>query len=378
MKRYPGLDLLRALAICWVMLFHSLTEGLRTPPSAVCTSGWMAVDLFFVLSGYLIGTQLFAAFARGDPTPIRTFYVRRMLRILPTYFAIVSVYTWLPWAREQRGFAPAWQFLTFTENYLIDYHHDQALSHAWSLCVEEHFYWSLPILVMVLLPLRSWKRVVAICGAVFFAGLAYRWLAWSAVLHNGAVLRTEPYRFVEVIYYPTIARMDGLLAGVCLALVKCFRPRLWQSAMKHPYALLASAAAVLAGAMHVAAPRTTFAASVFGFPLLALGFALLVAAAASEQGWLGKFRIPGAQFVATITFSLYLSHKMTWHLVRTYAPALVPPGTAQSFLVYAVAAMAVGTLLYFTIERTFLRLRDRPGRRQAANAAPIAAEAMSP
>jgi len=359
MKRYPGLDLLRAAAIIWVMLFHGWTEGLGTPLRPVCTSGWMAVDLFFVLSGYLIGAQLFMAFARGEPHPIRTFYTRRMLRILPVYFFIVAVYEWLPFAREQPGLSPAWQFLTFTQNFFVDYHYNKALSQAWSLCVEEHFYWILPLLVLVLLPLRSWKSVVGICIAVFLAGLAYRWFAWTETLQNGVVLRTAPYRFVEVIYYPTFARMDGILAGLGLAMAKCFRPKAWAAAMAHPYWLLLAAGIVLTTAILIAAPRTTFFAVVFGFPLLALGFSLLVASLASEQGLLGRIQVPGAQFIATITFSLYLSHKMTWHLTRTYVPELVPQGTFQAFILYALGAIVVGALLYFTIERTFLRLRDR-------------------
>ena len=375
MRRYPGLDLLRAAAICWVMLFHAGTEGLGTPLRPVGALGWMAVDLFFVLSGYLIGTQLFAAFARGEPTPVRTFYMRRMLRILPVYFVVVAVYVWLPFAREQRGMAPAWQFFTFTENFLIDYRHDQALSHAWSLCVEEHFYWLLPLFVVALLPQRSWKPVVAACGAVFVAGLAYRWIAWSEALQHGAALRTNPFRFVEVIYYPTLARADGLLAGVCLALIKSFRPKLWSAAMAHPYILLGAACAVLSVAIHVSAPRTTFAAAVFGFPLLAAGFVFLVAAAASDRGILGRVKVPGAQFLATITFSLYLSQKMTWHLVRTYLPQLVPAGTFQAFVVYAGAAVAIGTLLYFAVERPFLRLRDR--RRKSSVVDAVAVESAS-
>jgi peptidoglycan/LPS O-acetylase OafA/YrhL len=98
---------------------------------------------------------------------------------------------------------------------------------------------------------------------------------------------------------------------------------------------------------------------VFGFPLLSAGFALLVMASVSERGFLGKYRVPGAQLIATVTFSLYLSHKMTWHVIRTYAPEWVRGAGVQAFVVYAVGALLIGGALYLLIERPFLRLRDR-------------------
>ena len=129
MKRHPGLDLLRAIAITWVLLFHAMTERLGTPLEPVGRVGWMGVDLFFVLSGYLIGVQLFKAITERRPALLRTFYLRRAMRILPAYLVVLAFYVWIPGLRESRGLQPAWQFLTFTENFLIDYHSNQAFSH---------------------------------------------------------------------------------------------------------------------------------------------------------------------------------------------------------------------------------------------------------
>jgi peptidoglycan/LPS O-acetylase OafA/YrhL len=65
--------------------------------------------------------------------------MRRAFRVLPAYLTVLLFYFAIPGFREAPGLSPAWQFLTFTENFRIDYLHDQAFSHVWSLCVEEHF-----------------------------------------------------------------------------------------------------------------------------------------------------------------------------------------------------------------------------------------------
>src|ERR1700754_3262950 len=91
-SRAAGPDLLRALAILLVMLWHlprpatpALLEGLKQ-------YGWTGVDLFFVLSGYLIGTQLLARLAQGQRVSLRDFYLKRALRILPAFLAVLAIY----------------------------------------------------------------------------------------------------------------------------------------------------------------------------------------------------------------------------------------------------------------------------------------------
>lgn len=81
-RRLPGLDLLRAIAIVWVMLFHSyIVGGLGERFAMLESYGWMGVDLFFVLSGYLIGSQLLRPLSRGEPLAFGNFYLRRSLRV---------------------------------------------------------------------------------------------------------------------------------------------------------------------------------------------------------------------------------------------------------------------------------------------------------
>ena len=108
--RVPGLDLMRGIAILWVMLFHfrfmiSMPHALYWP----ARYGWMGVDLFFVLSGYLIGSQLMRPYLKGSTPSLAGFYFRRAFRILPAYLTVLSLYLAIPGFREAPGLSPTWR-----------------------------------------------------------------------------------------------------------------------------------------------------------------------------------------------------------------------------------------------------------------------------
>lgn len=350
MPRLPGLDLLRAIAIVWVMLFHSwMIGGLGMPLfQPVADYGWMGVDLFFVLSGYLIGFQLLEPLSRGEPLRFGAFYLRRAFRILPAFLAVLAIYVLFPAWREAPGMQPAWQFLTFTLNILIDYQHNQAFSHAWSLCVEEHFYLLFPLLAWWLARRASRALTFVAIALVVLAGLGLR---ADAVLHGK--------NWLESVYYPTWTRLDGLLAGVVLATIQTCRPHWWTAMQRRANALAIAGLLLTGAAIWLFRDRTGFAASVFGFPLLALGLSMLVAAAAGTTGWLGRWRVPGAGWVAGISYSLYLSHKLPLHAVHEALAHEHAMHGFAAFVLYALAIAATGALLHYAIERPFLRLRTQ-------------------
>ncbi|MEW9625851.1 acyltransferase family protein [Rhodanobacter geophilus] len=349
MQRLPGLDLLRAIAIVWVMLFHSwMIGGIGGPLQTVADYGWMGVDLFFVLSGYLIGCQLLEPLGRGEPLHFGAFYLRRAFRILPVFLVVLAIYLLFPAWREAPGMQPAWQFLTFTVNLLIDYQHNQAFSHAWSLCVEEHFYLLFPLLAWWLARRSSRALVIGFAVLVVATGMLLR---GHAVLHGKA--------WLESVYYPTWTRLDGLLAGAMLATIQAYRPRWWAGMQQRAGALVIAGGLLAAAAIWLFHDKTGFAASVFGFPLLALALALLVAGGAGATRGPARWRIPGAGWLAGVSYSLYLSHKLALHAVHDALLRWPAVHGFAAFALYALAIAATGALLHYAVERPFLRLRTR-------------------
>ena len=353
--RLPGLDLLRAVAIAWVMLFHSfLVGGLGEHWQWLSRFGWMGVDLFFVLSGFLIGGQVLAPLARGDTLDLRDFYLRRAFRILPAFLVVLLLYVAVADFREAPGLEPWWKFATFTLNLSIDYTRNQAFSHAWSLCVEEHFYLLFPLLAWWLTRRPSLLKVTALCAALVLGGIAIRTGVW---LHDDALAPQRNW-FVEDIYYPTWCRLDGLLAGVMLALGKVYRPQAWQRWATRANGVLLAGLATVALALWLFRDRTGLTGNAVGWPVLSLGLALLVFAGAQRTSWLGRWRVPGAGWLAAISYSLYLVHKPMFHLVdQQFGEALAGQGLL-GFAVFAIASVLAGAILHYAVERPALQLRS--------------------
>jgi len=356
--RLPGLDLLRAIAIVWVMLFHSfLVGGLGDDWQWLARFGWAGVDIFFVLSGFLIGGQVLRPLQRGERLSFSGFYARRAWRILPAFAVVLAVYVFAPSLREVPGLQPGWQFASFTMNLLIDYGRHPAFSHAWSLCVEEHFYLLFPLAAVALARRPSAARGLAVGMAVVLGGIALRSAVW---LHDAAI---DPPRnwFIEDIYYPTWMRLDGLLAGVMLAALRVYRPARWARWQRHADKALLGGLALAALALWLFRDRTGLIANAVGWPLLSAGFGMLVFAGAGRASLIGRRPVPGAAGLAAISYSLYLSHKLALHAVARALPEV--PALAASaplrFAAYALAILLAGGALHALVERPFLRWRDR-------------------
>jgi peptidoglycan/LPS O-acetylase OafA/YrhL len=353
--RHHGLDTLRALAIVVVMFYHLTIFGeLPDRILPVTYFGWMGVDLFFVLSGFLIGQQVFRPYRNGGQFSILDFYRRRAFRILPAYLAVLMLYVLVPVWRESPRLAPLWKFLTFTMNFGVSFDR-HAFSHAWSLCVEEHFYLILPLLVVLLMRRPSARITAVVLTSIVLGGIALR----------AFLILRYPDSVWTGIYYPSYTRLDGLTIGVSLAVLRTFRPEAWQKLMRRGNSLLVAGTLCVASVVWMFRLRdlgdSTGSAAmgvVIGFPLLALGLGLITASSVSGNGLLVRVRIPGVKTIATLAFTLYLTHKEVGHMVLERFPRITAPQGLASWLLYAVSCFVAAWLLHVLIERPFLRVRD--------------------
>ncbi|HLY79939.1 MAG TPA: acyltransferase [Caulobacteraceae bacterium] len=360
--RLPGLDLLRAVAIGWVMIYHASNFGLVSDQPWYVAYGWMGVDLFFALSGYLIAGQLLRPWARGAAPNYPHFFARRLLRTLPAYLVVVALYFAFPVLREWNRILPLWRYLTFSLN-VGAFPGGASFSHAWSLCVEEQFYLVFPLAVALLARRPTATRVVGAVVVLVIGGMALRGWLW---LHDVAArpfdITTKPRSgpYMALIYYPTWARLDDLLGGIGVALIQVFRPRWWAALIRRGNLVLALGLAGIAATMGLFPDQIGgFVAATFGFPLLALSMALLVLAGAAPGSLIGRYAMPGAGALAAGAYSLYLSHKAAYHLVILWSAGWPAAAKGLEFPVALAAAIAVGAALYWLVERPFLKLRDR-------------------
>jgi peptidoglycan/LPS O-acetylase OafA/YrhL len=354
-ERQPGLDLLRALAIVVVVLFHVGIFGFALPYD-LHRFGWIGVDLFFVLSGYLIGGQLLAPLARGQKIDFRRFFSRRALRILPAYFVVLAVYFSWPSLREFPEIPPLWKFLISVQN--IDLRSGTAFSHAWSLAVEDQFYLVLPFLLLFV---RRWRQAgIVIPCAVFLGGIALR--AFLAYLHPVGT-GVSDRAFQRFIYYPTWTRLDPLGFGVVLAAIEKYRPSWWKRLTGWAHWLWLPGLAAIAYGLRLGEDRLTIATCVWQFPLIAFGMAALLVCAVSPRLPFRRVEVPGAAFLASIAYSVYLSHKLVIHFVTQLCSSHNISLTSLSALLLVQAFIyALGAVLFFSVERPFLQLRQRIAR----------------
>jgi peptidoglycan/LPS O-acetylase OafA/YrhL len=354
-SHFPALDGLRGVAILLVLL-HQLLLYEGTGPGRLVqyglNAGWVGVQLFFVLSGFLITGILLDT--RDSPGYYRNFFARRVLRIFPLYYAALVLFlVVLPALRlvpETFRENQAWLWL-YLYNWMEPFQSNAALPHFWSLSVEEQFYLVWPLLMRR----GSLRNLMGVCLAFAVASLGIR------VAMLGAV---SP----EAIYMFTTSRMDALALGGAgaiamrmpgwLPLLVAARRRLWIAAL-----IVGLAGFVITHGY----PRISPLGQTVGYSLLAITFALAILAAACSDvaggaAWL--VRSAALRTLGKYSYGMYVLHKPIHDLVGV--PLLASLGiVAPTSLGLALAYIAVTTLVilgaavlsYELFEKRFLALK---------------------
>lgn len=346
-RHWPALDGVRALAIGLVVVGHYAGSD------AIALEG---VQVFLVLSGFLITGLILDEYALTDAFRWRRFYARRALRIFPAYYGFLAVSYWLA-TRGHLPVAPGrWLgALTYTSNYVqaLQTGHPGPLMHLWSLAVEEQFYLLWPGALVLLLPRLSLRRIAQGLAAVVAMVLLWR-LAWLHVLHG-------PLAYIRFAFD---ARADMLATGCLLAVLvrlpswprvaRWLRLRLWVL----PLAIL------LLAVLTWTVTRAQRYGISFTLDALLIGLilaGLTINAPAPRHGWRWLDH-PALRRLGTWSYSLYLYHLWGWAIAASMAAAF-PIAWLSTRWGNALLGVPIGLMLavvsYAWVERPILRWRDR-------------------
>lgn len=343
-RRSIELDFVRGIAIMLVMASHG--DFYATPlwgPAQISSIlkqiGWSGVELFFVLSGFLVGGLLIREYVATGQVNARRFLLRRGFKIWPAYYAFLLVQI-VGRKHPLSTFAVA--NLLHLQNYL-----GTSISHTWTLSLEEHFYIILALCLMWMARRRASTRtllrgIAVVCVSVF----AVRTITVLTGNINGAMAYTH-------------CRLDGLLVGVALAILQELRPQLFDllSARKSLLAVISSFGFIILFTLEKSSQNMV----TWGLEIVYAGcaaFLLLV------YRHLGQFRhillVRGVAYIGLYSYGIYLWHNAMRAPIRLVVERLpyvlqFPFGT----ILQAVCMVAAGVVATRLIEWPMLRVRER-------------------
>jgi peptidoglycan/LPS O-acetylase OafA/YrhL len=362
--RVLQLDVLRGVAILSVLAAHSPSVApgwsgrLRPLDAFLHRFGWTGVDLFFVLSGFLIGGLLFAELKKYGRLDVRRFLVRRALRIWPPYYILLIVVlirtAMQPGGTYAYAWSRTWVAFVHIQNFV-----ECPRTQLWSLAVEEQFYLLLPIFLWVLTRKRGTVALAAIPWASAFLSVFFL---------------AQRFVFVSATRLDRRIPMDALFFGVNLAYLHAHKPQVLQSLVRYRFLLLACAGALFLSSLLAKGPLqlTLGLTGVYiGYGIVLMSFFYL-----KPGKWADWPATRLVAFVGTYSYSIYLWHRDTswgaYEAALRAGNALALPHEVTWLLhtfAYIAAAVLGGVLLGWLIEVPVQRIRER--------LVPAAAETLS-
>jgi len=336
-RHLPALDGIRAVAVFTVIAYHF---GIDAVP------GDLGVSAFFVLSGFLITWLLLREYEASGTLSLRQFYVRRVLRIFPAYYAFIAVSYALDSVRGDHwpdGLGPSAVFYVVNYYNALHGHPVTSIAHAWSLGVEEQFYLMWPILLLLLL--RGGTMRAARVLAVVIAGV----MVWRCALYLGMRVGTA------YVYNAFDTRFDNLAVGCVLALTAS-APWLQRVAGRLAGSPLAPVATLAALLVSRTALGNTYHYAV-GFTVDAVLVAVLIVQLLqlSRSGLWSWLESPPARYLGAISYPLYLWHLWGLGVGHRFQAA----GLVGEFVAGLLACIVLASGSYYLIERPFLALKRR-------------------
>lgn len=338
--RIPSLDGLRAVSIIVVTLAHAIVAVEAAVPASwngIRRYGSTGVDVFFVISGFLITHLLLKELGRSGTISLKDFYIRRTFRIMPAYYASLGVAALLVACGGVRVEPNVWlPATTFTFN-LVPGLSGRLIGQIWSLCVEEHFYLLWPAALLFV----GRRRGPMILLAFIIAAVPLRFIIW-----------TKYQNFIDIDYF-TFTRIDTIAVGCLLAFI-AHDPRCWSFlrriegrgdwlALAGVAMLLVSKEVLGMSGKYILGPRALIESGSIALILLAM-----VSDPRSLLGRLLNCRPMVA--IGVLSYSLYLG--------QMFSSISKSPGWPLGWAWNVPLVFAYALASYYLIERPFLRWKD--------------------
>lgn len=347
MKRNLQLDFLRFCGVFLVMISHIIIYNhsrLDGPLSIIAAGGGIGVDLFFVLSGYLVSGLIFNELNLHSSFNGTNFLIRRGFKIYPVYYIFLIVF-WVfsVLTNYPHTYTGLWHEAVFISNYTT---HNSG--HLWSLCVEEHFYFLLTLVFFILIKLKrvEFKSFVAIYLFLLVAGLAFRTYNY---------LHYSDYDFYRD-YSRSHYRFDGLFFGVLLAYAAHYKKETLNKLLGNkfsPLLIILSLLFLLSNfVFHRDTNRWVEVTNVAVNPIC-FGFLMLHLIRYNNTLFL-KIITP-LSYIGKYSYSIYLFHVFFSYIAIMIAPS----GGVKYYLLYFLLSLAGGIIISKGIEYPLINIREK-------------------
>lgn len=399
-RNYKVIDGIRAIAILWVIIFHIWLFHIASFPETCAaitqfpfmvwiTKGDLGVDLFFVISGFLIGTILFREYKKTVTLRIKRFYARRFLRLMPAYFVCMIGGALFSSGTPLVNWPMGWANLLYINNYVPDSY----MPWTWSLAIEEQFYLVIPFLILVVFPrlknmglLFLLLMIVPIVLKFYYTTFVHGY----SMPFDSVFLNEKWDNWFWNYYVLTHFRYGGLLAGIALAYLHVYQREKLQRFFTEKKALVSNITilgliAVISVSSISLGQWTNLENSIFHSIPRLLGNAyeaihrelfyysvafIILACLYSEVKVIGPIkRFLSLRFfypIAQVSYSAYLFHEMFMYLYFPqakiwFANTGLPEWTVMIIngIVSLVVIQLVASVMFLFIEQPFQRLKEK-------------------
>lgn len=337
MNRVASLDLLRTFAIVFVLLLHSLEFLTNVPASIVAlfSYGWIGVDLFFLLSGFLIGSQAFNTNDNED-SPIKKFLIKRIFRTIPLYYTILLIYILLKPFVGYPFTDTKLKYFFFLQNFTSP----KDFVQSWSLCIEEQFY--------LVFPLFFYKFNLKKIPSIYWLLPGLLSLITRLIFYQAGILSDSPPAAAYNYQFNFFTHLDGISWGIFLA--STFKT--WSQFKNKELFIIPGLAGLLITMIYMG-PLNLNATIISGYQMLALSFSCLLIGLYDFKNFPAEALI---QKIATWSYGIYLWNNLVAKVIEKF---FYQQNNYLKTSVFIMGTVGLSAITYFMIEQPMLNFRNR-------------------